>query len=71
MVYIYNEAVIIKILFLSSIYFYNNMNQDNKIKSLILLIRSGDISNFSSFDSNTVILCNASIFSYSKWVNNL
>ena len=47
------------------------MNQDNKIESLILPIHSGDISNFSSFESNSVILCNAFIFSYSKSVNNL
>ena len=47
------------------------MNQGNKIESLILPIRSGDVSNFSSFDSNTVILCNVSIFSYFKSANNL
>ena len=38
---------------------------------LILSIRSSDISNFASFDSNTTILCNASFFSYSKSVINL
>ena len=71
MINIYYQAFIIKTLFLSSTYFYNTMNQDNKINSLILPICLGHISNFSSFHSNTVILCNASTFSYSKSLNNL
>ena len=32
--------------FLHMFYFHNNMNQDNKIKSLIIPIRLSDISKF-------------------------
>ena len=43
---------------LSSTYFYNDINQDDKTEFLILSIHSDDISDFINFDYNTRILCN-------------
>ena len=71
MINICYQAFIIKTLFLSLVYFHNDINKDDKIDFLILSICAGVISNFIKFDFNTVISCNASCFLYFKSVNSL
>ena len=51
--------------------FYNNINQDNKIGSLVSSICFGNICNSINLDSNTIISSNVSCFLYLKSVNNL
>ena len=61
MINIYYHAFIIQIL-ISLVYFHNHINWDDKIDFLILSIWVCDISNFISFDSNTIKWCNGLCF---------